>query len=75
MGKGYGKMKGAECEGRIYVKITELREKDDVLVYRRRECRKCGRRFSTYEIKIEDYQHIKECAVKLDTFHDLFRRA
>ena len=73
MGKGLGKMKCVHCGGRIYVKSAELRKRD-ILVYRRRECRKCGRRFSTYEILIEDYQDMKERAVILDAFRDTFQR-
>ena len=48
-------MKCAHCGGKVYVVETELR-KHDILVYRRRGCRKCGRRFSTYEIPIDDYR-------------------
>ena len=73
MGKERAKMRCVHCGGRVYVKATELR-KHDVLVYRRRECRKCGRRFSTYEIAIEDYQYMKELAGILDTFRDKFQR-
>ncbi len=71
--KGKAKMKCVHCGGRVYVLATELR-KHDILVYRRRECQKCGRRFSTYEITIDDYQHMKESAAKLDILFDKLRR-
>lgn len=73
MDKGSTRMKCVHCEGKVYVVETELR-KHDILVYRRRGCRKCGRRFSTYEISVEDYRKMKVSKDKLDWFADEFRR-
>ena len=58
MPKGSPKMECELCGGVVHVVETEARK--SVLVYRRRKCRECGHRFSTYEILVEEYSLMKE---------------
>lgn len=61
-------MKCPECDN-IEDKVVETREsKDGVYIRRRRECLKCGKRFTTYE-KVED---IPLMVVKKDGRRELF---
>ena len=58
MPKGSPKMRCEKCGGVVYV--VETGSRDHVLVWRRRKCRECGDRFSTYEISVEDYSRMKK---------------
>ena len=53
-------MKCTLCGGKVYVVETEPRK--HVLVWRRRACRVCGHRFTTYEVSVEDYSLMKKQA-------------
>ena len=55
-------MKCGQCGGKVRVMETEQRSSG--LLWRRRECKGCGWRFSTYEILVDDYNRMDEQARK-----------
>lgn len=62
-------MKCAYC-GNLETKVVDSRDTEEGLVRRRRECEKCGKRFTTYE-KVES---VKLVVIKKDGRTEEYRR-